>query len=191
MIRRDRANEHARTRGSASRVHRGSVYITLIIGLSGCPSKTGPDASVADAGAPIADAGAASEPVDAGPPQPAELGLIVTAQLGDGGVEVVSSEVDPVKSLDVWIPVVLPDYRLRVFDESDKVVPSDDQARETDGGIDYTISFVEPLRSGRTYRLTVEAQLGSALDGFKDAEVMMKVRGQLEPDKKPAKRKKR
>jgi len=168
------------------------VYITALIGLGACPSKTEapvPDAAVAE----VVDAGAVVEAVvDAGPPQPAELQLTITAQLDDGGIEVVTAgEIEPVQSLVVWIPVALADYRLRVFDESDKVVPSDDQAHDVDGGIDYAVSFLEPLKTGRTYRLTVEAQLGSALDGFKDAEVMMKVRGQIQPDKKPGKKKRR
>ncbi|MBL8957765.1 MAG: hypothetical protein JNK82_43720 [Myxococcaceae bacterium] len=130
--------------------------------------------------------------VDAGPPPgPRELELTITAQLADGGIEVVTGAVDPVKSLSVWVPVPLADYRLRVFDEGDKVVPSDDQAHETDGGIDYLISFVEPLKTGRTYRLTVEAQLEAQLEGFKDVEIALKVRGQIEADKKPGQKKKK
>ena len=169
------------------------VYITLIIRLcvlSGCPSKTEPpDASVAVDAGPL-DAGRV-EVVDAGPPQPAELALIVTAPLADGGLEVVEEYVDPVKTVNVWIPVSLSDYRLRVFDDADRVVPSDDSAKDVDGGIDYAIAFVEPLRSGKTYRLTVESQQGAALEGYKDAEHVMKVRGQVEPEAKKLPKKKK
>lgn len=131
--------------------------------------------------------------MDAGPPQPADLQLIITATSADGGFELVARAVDPVKQLNVFIPVVLTDYRLRVFDEADKVVQSDDLAKETDGGIDYQVTFVEPLKSGRNYRLTIESQLGQTLDGYKDAEVLMKVRGEIEREssKKPPKKKKR
>ena len=147
--------------------------------------------AVVDAGPAFVDAGV-PEVVDAGPPQPAALELVLTATTRDGGFEVVEREIDPVKQLSVWIPVVLVDYRLRIFDEGDRVVPSDDVARETDGGIDYQVVFSEPLKSGRAYRLTIESELGQALEGYQDAEVLLKVRGEIEREtKKPGKKKKR
>ena len=187
------------------RGHRGRVYITLItrlgvmgafLVLAACPDRAGPavDAGVVpDAGSAGVDAGVA-EPVDAGPPQPAELAIVVTATASDGGFELIDHEIDPVQRVSVWIPVVLADYRLRVFDEADRVVPSDDSAKETDGGIDYQVAFVEPLKSGRNYRLTIESQSGQTLDGFRDAELLFKVRGEIQREpKKPAggKKKKR
>ncbi|MBK7863396.1 MAG: hypothetical protein IPJ65_33305 [Archangiaceae bacterium] len=165
--------------------------------LAGCPTENGPpdgSADAADAGLEAADSGAAQPPpVDAGPPAPAELPLSVTALSADGGAEQISHDIDPVKALSVRIPVPLSDYRLRVFDETDRVVPSDDLARDADGGIDYQISFEEPLKTGRTYRLTVEPQLGAQLEGFKDAELVMKVRGEVQADarKQPGKAKKK
>lgn len=169
-------------------------YLTFCL-LAACPAKTEPDASVAvDAAVLVLDAGpAVVELVDAGPPQPADLELVITGTLVDGGLEVIEHELDAVQRLNVWIPVALADYRLRVFDETDRVVPSDDLARDVDGGIDYQVTFVEPLKSGRNYRLTVEAQLGTQLEGYKDAEVVMKVRGEIERESKkpPGKKKKR
>lgn len=174
---------------------RRAVYITLITGLAACPKGGEPDAAaLAGPDAAVVDAGAVAElVVDAGPPQPAELQLIVTATGADGGFEVVDGLVDPVKQLGIWIPVALTDYRLRVFDDGDRVVPSDDTAHEADGGIDYQVTFLEPLKSGRSYRLTVESQLGQQLEGFRDAEVLFKVRGEIqrEPKKTGGKKKKR
>jgi hypothetical protein len=180
----------------------GRVYITLIIRrclwvllLAGCPAPK----AVPDAGSPldasvavvVSDAGAAAEVVDAGPPLAAALELVVTATSRDGGLEVVDEELDAVKALNVWIPAALSDYRLRVFDEADRVVPSDDTAKDVDGGIDYAIAFVEPLKAGKTYRLTIESQQAAALEGYRDAERVMRVRGQAaDADKKTSKKKK-
>jgi hypothetical protein len=172
------------------------VFFALgaLLGFAACPERSAlvSDASEGQAEA-APDAGHVVEIVDAGPPRPAELQLIVTATSADGGFEVVNGEVDPVKHLGIWVPVVLSDYRLRVFDDSDRIVPSDDAAHETDGGIDYQVTFVEPLKSGRSYRLTVEAQLGPQLEGFRDVEVQFRVRGQVErePKKTSGKKKKR
>jgi hypothetical protein len=162
--------------------------------LAGCPPRA---PAVEDAGfaldASIGGADAAvAEVVDAGPPAPADLPMVVTAPLADGGVEVVTQELDPGSRLSVWIGTPLSDYRLRVFDDADRVVPSDDAAKDVDGGIDYQIVFLEPLKTGRTYRLTIESELGNALEGFKDAELLMRVRGQVQVEpKKPSTRKRR
>lgn len=176
----------------------GRVYITLItrlrvigavFALAACPDRVSPavDAGIAlDAGRAAFDAGVA-ELVDAGPPQPAELAIVVTTTAADGGFELIDRDIDPVQRMSIWIPVVLADYRLRVFDEADRVVPSDDLAKETDGGIDYQVAFVEPLKTGRNYRLTIESQSGQTLDGFRDAELLFKVRGEVQREpKKPA-----
>lgn len=188
----ERAGEIQSLTNRPSKPHPGRVYITLIIrlslwGLAGCPGERQPP----DAGPAIVDSGAASvdsgSVVDAGPPGPKDLPLTLTAVRVDGGLEVVTTEADSTKHLSAFIAAPLTDYRLRVFDEADKVVPSDDVAHEADGGIDYQISFVDPLKPGKTYRLMVEAQLGSQLDGFKDAEVSFKVRGQSQPEPKSAK----
>lgn len=165
-------------------------YPTLCLVLAGCPAPQAvPDAGVVDAGSVVVDAGPPPV-IDAGPPPgPVMLELTITT---DGGL--VEDEIDPVQQLDVHIPALLKDYRLRVFDDGDRVVPSDDTARETDGGIDYGIVFTEPLKTGRKYRLTVEAQRGDVIDDhYKDAERELKVRGEVEKPanakKKPSKRK--
>jgi hypothetical protein len=147
-----------------------------------------PDAGPEDAGVVEVDAGPPPV-VDAGPP-PGPLTLELTISV-DGGE--VTDEIDPVQQLDVRIPAPLRDYRVRVFDDSDRVVPSDDTAKEADGGIDYEVVFTEPLKTGRKYRLTVEAQRGEVIDDhYKDAERELKVRGEIEKpagSKKKSKRK--
>jgi hypothetical protein len=149
----------------------------LCLVLAGCPAAPVLDAGVADSGAiAVVDAGVAApaEVVDAGPPQ-------LDVELPE--------ELDPVQQLEVRIPIVIKDYRLRVFDDQDKVVPSDDTAHEADGGIDYSIQFTEPLKAGRKYRLTIEPQVD---DGeFKELERAFKIRGEIEkpPKKSKSKRK--
>jgi hypothetical protein len=149
----------------------------LCLVLAGCPEKPALDAGVADSGAIVL--------VDAGPPAPAE---VVDAGPPQLDVEL-PDEMDPVQQLDVRIPLIIKDYRLRVFDDADKVVPSDDTAHEADGGIDYSIAFTEPLKAGRKYRLTIEPQLN---DGeFKELDRTFKIRGEIEkpPKKSKSKRK--
>jgi hypothetical protein len=141
----------------------------LCLVLAGCPAPPVLDAGMADSGAVVIDAGPPAI-VDAGPP-PGPLAIDVA----------VPDEVDPVQQLEVRIPVVLKDYRLRVFDDSDRIVPSDDTAKEADGGIDYGIAFTEPLKPGHKYRLTIEAQRGDVIDDhYRDVERTFRVRGELE-----------
>jgi hypothetical protein len=150
-----------------------AYYPTLCLVLAACPAAP----VIQDAGAPDAGVAVDAGPppvVDAGPPGPVTLDVDVPEEL------------DPVQQLDVRIPAVIKDYRLRVFDESDRVVPSDDTAKEADGGIDYSVAFTEPLKAGHKYRLTIEPQRGDTVE-FKDVERMFRIRG--EPEKPPKKKK--
>jgi hypothetical protein len=154
-----------------------AYYATLCLVLAGCPAP-----AVLDAGAPVAalvvDAGPLPT-VDAGPPGPLVLDVAVPGEL------------DPVQQLDIRIPAVIADYRLRVFDDGDRVVPSNDTAKEADGGIDYAISFTEPLKAGHKYRLTIEAQRGDEAPAFQEVERVFRIRGEIEkpPKKTKSKRK--
>ncbi len=173
--------------------------------VAGCskPAPSGiPDAAIeakvaVDAGLTALDAG----PADAGPPLPLELPFAVVATRVDGGTEALTfvegrAELDPARGFELTIPLVLKDYRVRLMDWSDQIVPSDEVATVADGGISYRIDLVQPLHTGRTYQLQIEAEFGpEILDAagrtWDDVRVHLAVRGELEPapgkaPKKPA-----
>ena len=156
--------------------------------LAGCPERTGAPID-ADSGFPDA----AIELIDAGPPLPPVPRELAIEMFADGGVETIDgvTAIDPVTELAVRINVPLTDYRLRIFDESDKQLPSDDQASSADGGIEYRIVFPEPLRTGRKYTLLINAQTGTVLDDsagrpYRDLEMKLLVRGEKQPEPKSA-----
>lgn len=156
-----------------------------------------------DAGGSIGDAGE-PDAADAG----AALPFAIFATLSDGGTEDLNlnlepagvTELDSAKRITVSSPS-LRDYRIRLIDSSDQVVPSNDTASELDGGLVYSIELVQALKAGKAYALTIDAQNGAqftdvagrALD---DVRLILKVRGQLEqepaaPGMKVSKKKKR
>jgi hypothetical protein len=116
----------------------------------------------------------AGEPQDSGVPDagPPELVFGLRVSFADGGEGELPVEpgsrpvVDPPVSLELTASAVLRNYRVRTFDEGDRIVPSDDRATEADGGTRYSIRFVDPLKPGRRYALVVDAQTGAT---FSDA----------------------
>jgi hypothetical protein len=68
------------------------------------------------------------------------------------------------KSLEVRANLPLRNYRLRVLDELDRALASDDVPEETQGPLRYHISFLAPLRSGHRYAVLLDAQSGATLD---------------------------
>ncbi len=151
-----------------------------------------------DAGA-LEDAG----PADAGPPIPAAL-LFTLDFLGlDGGLSIVAStaegaQVDPARTLLIQFPAPLKDYRVRMFDGAEQVLASDEEARAEDGGMSYRIELAEPLKPGRSYALSVDAELGHEITdisghGYRDVRVAFKVRGKAEPEpkKKPGRKRRK
>ena len=72
---------------------------------------------------------------------------------------------------------------------------SDEEARAEDGGMSYRIVLAAPLKSGRSYTLSVESELGHEITdfsgrGYRDVRVGLRVRGEpeAEPKKKPGKK---
>jgi hypothetical protein len=180
--------------------HGTLIYITPILGLCvvGCPEeKSANDASSTES---IPDA--AVLVVDAGPPVPLgpeELRFRVVAQYADSGTEVVTKEADNATALEVEIAAELVDYRVRLMDGNDQVVESDDQGASIDGGIRYRINLAAPLKPGRNFALSIDAQTSPELADkngvrFKDAELTFKTRGDYQADPKapgaPVKKKK-
>jgi len=156
--------------------------------VTGCPDeKPFVDASVADA-AVEEDAGV----IDAGPPVPTELAFAIDFFSVDGGVSTVQSsaataQIDPAKEAFIQFPIPLKDYRVRMFDGAEQVLPSDEEARIEDGGMTYRIVLAAPLKPGRSYTFSVEAELGHEIAdmsgrGYRDVRVALKVRGEPEPE---------
>lgn len=149
------------------------------------------DAAV-DAGVAIscADAG-----LDAGPRGSLPMMLKVT-QL-DGGV--LSLEMDAGRiatdafgALEITLPVVLQDYRVRFIDGSDAVMASDDLAEPVDGGLRYRIALQQPVKPGRDYSLVFDAQVGSQMTDvagspWDDVMLSFSITGPVSPE--PARKK--
>ncbi len=164
--------------------------IVLCAALLACP-KPPPPAPVLDAGS--VDAGVAE--------RAAELEVRVTALLVDGGtvaVDFAGSErpvIDPARGLRVETNLLLRNYRVRVFDEVDRAMVSDDRADEREDGVQYEISFAEPLKSGHKYAIVLDAQTGATMTDARGSlwpEVRLNLQVSGEKEKPaPAKKKRR
>jgi hypothetical protein len=119
---------------------------------------------------------------------------VVLSVRGDAGPESIadSGELEPTAALSVWVPLRLKDFRVRLFDDHDQLVPSDDTVTDADAGIDYQLELLQPLRAGRRYSLLVDAEVGSVIideqgRAWDDVRVDLKVRGEPQSDdsKKP------
>ncbi len=185
-----------------------SLASTLL--LIGCPEASRVAPLNFDAG-PLAGVVLGIEPPDAGlwvdaGMVRAALGFSAVGALLDGGfmlIEAVeegaASEVEALRGITITT-TALRDYRIRVIDGSDQIVPSDETATELDGGLTYTIAFAQPLKPGKRYALTLEAQAGAQFTDvtgrpWDDIRLTLQVRGQPEAETgasgKPSKKKKK
>jgi hypothetical protein len=167
------------------------TIVALLPVVSACRSQPGvrdsgptPSAGNGDAGAPLA------------------LALQIEVRLPDGGTA--RASLDPsapallpvTPSLDVTSNLPLRNYRLRILDELDRALASNDSPEETRGGLRYHIALLAPLRSGRRYTVLLDAQSGATLDDGSGAAVNeqrfeFRTEGEREKDaplKAPAKR---
>lgn len=111
-----------------------------------------------------ADAGTA----DAGSAVP--LQLTIEVPLLDGGT--VRQPLDPAaapflpvtRTLFIAANLPLHNYRVRILDELDRALASDDVPEETAGGLRYQVSLLAPLRLGHRYTVLLDAQSGATLD---------------------------
>ncbi|HYX93182.1 MAG TPA: hypothetical protein VE782_16570 [Myxococcaceae bacterium] len=93
----------------------------------------------------------------------------MTAEVPDAGsVPIPKSaeappEIPPVQALVLETNLALQNYRVRVFDEADRAMVSDDEAEDADGGVRYRIQFPQPLATGHRYAMVVDAQTGPEL----------------------------
>lgn len=147
--------------------------VAEVLLLGGCPRPASPGTDAGelagDGSAAVADGGSGSGLAVL----PAPLQLVIVARLGDGGERSVEFDggrpiIEPAIGLSVRSAVGLRNARLRLLDEADRVVPSDDAPGDAGAtGFDYSMRFVAPLQPGYRYALTLDAQAGStALDAW-------------------------
>lgn len=171
--------------------------------LAGCPDKTPPEAT---------DGGTSAKPpeADAAPDAtPKDLTLEIRYEDLDGGwhplpvtPDGARPVIDPTARLEVRTNLGLNNYRVRLFDEVDRALESDDEADDLNEAIVYRIQLPAPLKTGHKYALSVDAQTGSAITDaagriHPDQRVEFQVAGEKEkppppaPKKKPAKKRRR
>lgn len=127
--------------------------------LTGCPDKP---AATADAGT----VAAVQAPTT---PPPARFSL--SYQAPDAGLVEISLApddkplIEATSALELRSSIGLRNYRVRLFDEAERAMVSDDDVEESDAGVVYRINLPQPLKTGFEYTLVVDAQTGS---GFTD-----------------------
>jgi hypothetical protein len=133
--------------------------LALLLALSGCQPKP------ASRGA-----GPLPSPANSDSGLPLTLQFELEARVADGGVfraalDMSTAAVVPVtQSLDVTANLPLHNYRLRILDEIDRALASNDVPEETPSGLRYHIALLTPLRSGHRYVVLLDAQSGATLD---------------------------
>jgi hypothetical protein len=171
---------------------RRAALLPLLIFLSGCPqqsARTPPELSAASPDGEIA--------------APPRLTFSVREHLLDGGVEPIELQpndrtpIEPTQQIELSTNIALHNYRIRILDEADRAVVSDDVAESTGQRLDYRISFHEPLKPGHRYTLVLDAETGSSFsdpDGAPqpDQRLEFQVTGEREkpPPPPPSKRRK-
>jgi len=174
----------------------GLFALCASILLTGCPDKQS---------ATSADGGITEAPQDAGPAVPPPAAFTIRYQLNDGGMEPIPLAVEErptievTSMLELHSSIGLRNYRIRLFDEIDRAMVSNDSAEETPNGVIYRISLPTPLKSGHKYTLVLDAQTGTAFTDTLGREVeelrfQFQVAGEKEkaaPPPPPKKKKRR
>jgi hypothetical protein len=130
---------------------------------------------------------------DAGPPPPA-LEVTLRAKLVDGGVLEVpldsdrQAELDPAVRLELQANLLLRNPRIRIFDEADRALISDDGLEDSPDGTRYRIDLGAPLKSGHRYAVVIDPETGSELvdqHGRSHPEQRLELRVSGEKEKPP------
>jgi hypothetical protein len=140
------------------------------------------------------------------------VALAVKAHLADGGVDAVEFEpsekldggrserarIGPTKDIELVGNLPLRNFRIRLFDETDRALSSDDLFEEADQALNYRILLHEPLKPGHRYTLVVDAQSGAEIldsqgNAHPDQRLEFQVAGEREKPQrhKPAARTRR
>jgi hypothetical protein len=166
------------------------------LAVAGCPK---PSAPTGDAGVPAGSETAAE--ADAGP---GLASFSLQYALPDAGLEaipLVGEEegrplIDPTSTLELRSTLVLRNYRVRLFDEAERAMVSDDSAEESPSGLLYRISLPTPLTSGHKYTLVIDAQTGTSMTDSQgrevpDMRIPFQVSGEKEKPQPPPKKQRR
>ncbi len=165
--------------------------VTAALG-AGCPRQPA---------TPTADAGAVSAEPPA-PVIPEDLRLTVTVESPELGTILVAfdeeerPEVPPAQEVRVRTNLPLSNYRIRLMDEKDRAVVSDDTVEPAPDGLLYRISLSEPLMTGYRYALVIDAQTGPEVTdahgrAHPDVRLEFQVAGEKAPPPKPAPKRRR
>ncbi|HZH18145.1 MAG TPA: hypothetical protein VE057_27580 [Archangium sp.] len=168
------------------------------LAVAGCPK---PSAPTDDAGVTAAGESDTSAEADAGS-GPASFSL--QSMLPDAGLEaipLVGEEegrpvIDPTSTLELRSTLALRNYRVRLFDEAERAMVSDDSAEESPNGLLYRISLPTPLKSGHKYTLVIDAQTGTSMTDSQgrevpDMRIPFQVSGEKEKPPPPKKQRRR
>jgi hypothetical protein len=173
------------------------LYLSTL--LTGCPDKQP---------AALPDGGVTEAPQDAGTAEPPPAAFTVRYQLNDGGMEAMPlaieerPTIDSTSVIELRSSIGLRNYRIRLFDEIERAMVSDDSAEESPNGVTYRVSLPTPLKSGHKYTVVLDAQTGSTMTDALGREVQdlrfeFQIAGEKQkdapapPPKKTEKKKKR
>lgn len=178
------------------RLHRLSFAVcAAALVVAGCPKPS----------APPTDAGVTAEPeLDAGVEEPGPASFSLQYERPDAGLEaipIVGDEdgrplIEPTSTLELRSSLALRNYRVRLFDETDRAMVSDDTAEESANGLLYRVSLPTPLKSGHKYTLVIDAQTGTSMTDSQgrelpDVRIPFQVSGEKEKPAPPPKKQRR
>ncbi len=172
----------------------------LALVLAGCPKPQQP----ADQDGGTAEAPATSPDTPAGAPPLVTFTLQyeAPADAGLAAIPISPDEkplIEPTSVLELRSTPGLKNYRVRIFDESERAMVSDDVVEDSAAGLVYRISLPTPLKTGHEYTLVVDAQTGTAITDalgreVEDLRAEFKIAGEKEkppPPAKPGKKRRR
>lgn len=176
-----------------------AAFCCGLLALTGCPEKTS---------GPL-DSGVAAPEVPKAPPPTTFALRYQPLPEADAGTPTGSSEIslapgdkpliEPTNTLELTASRALRNYRVRLFDEAERAMVSDDIAEESETGLTYRIVLPQPLKPGFEYTLVVDAQTGTAFTDslghdVEELRATFQVAGEKEkpaPAPPPSKKKKR
>lgn len=175
----------------------GAALVLLVVVLPACRDRM-QDPLRDDAG--VTAAGAADGGVGAAP---GAVEFTLRSVLPDAGVEAIPTEAEaarpeiaPTQTLALDVTGGLRNYRVRLFDEVDRAMVSDDVQSDVGGTLSYRIQLPEPLKTGHRYTLVIDSQSGATMldargEPVADQRIEFRVAGEKEkpaPPPKPARR---